>query len=73
MSVYGYSWGARSSKEAAKFMALKFCNDSGWRNKRNMERTGKCRLLAVNGKLLVKDPWIGFAWHEPAAGEDILS
>lgn len=68
-SVYGYSWGARSSKEAAN-TALKFCNEVVAEQKK-YGTSGKCRLYAVNGKLQAKDPRIGLPWHEPAAGEDI--
>lgn len=68
-SVYGYSWGARSSKEAAN-TALKFCNE-GVAEQKKYGTSGKCRLYAVNGKLVAKDPRIGLAWHEPAIGEDI--
>lgn len=68
-SVYGYSWGARSSKEAAN-TALKSCNEGVARLKK-YGTSGKCRLHAVDGKLLSKDSSIGLPWHEPATGEDI--
>lgn len=68
-SVYGYSWGARSSKEAAN-MALKSCN-AGVAKNRKYGTSGKCLLLAVNSKLLIKDPWLGSVWQKPSTGEDI--
>jgi hypothetical protein len=65
----GYSWGNRSSKEAGN-SAIKFCNK--WvAQQKKYGIAGKCRLLALDGKLLIKDPWIGSAWQEPAKGEDI--
>ncbi len=66
---YGYSWGYRSSKEAAN-SAIKTCSRRVAQQKKNGV-AGKCRLLALEGKLLIKDPWIGSAWQEPAKGEDI--
>ncbi|MDP1700533.1 MAG: hypothetical protein Q8L53_06170 [Aestuariivirga sp.] len=66
---YGYSWGNRSSKEAEN-SAIKFCNKWVVQQKKH-GITGKCRLYAVDSKLIVKDPRIGLAWHEPAAGADI--
>lgn len=65
----GYSWGYRSSKEAGN-SAIKFCNRWVAQQKKH-GIAGKCRLLALDGKLLIKDPWIGSAWQEPAKGEDI--
>jgi hypothetical protein len=51
---YGYSWGNRSSKEAAN-SAIKFCNR--WvAQQKKYGLAGKCRLLALDGKLLIKDP-----------------
>jgi dienelactone hydrolase len=68
-AAYGYSWSARNSKEASN-LALKYCNI--WVAKQKKHGiSGKCRLYAVDGKLVAKDPRIGLAWHEPAAGEDI--
>ncbi|CAN0456891.1 unnamed protein product, partial [Phaeothamnion confervicola] len=68
-SIYGYSWGARSSKEAAN-MALKSCNSGVAKNKK-YGTSGKCLLFAVNSKLMIKDPWLGPVWQKPATGEDI--
>ena len=66
---YNYSWGYRSSKEAAN-SAIKLCNR--WvAQQKKYGIAGKCRLLALGDKLLIKDPWIGSAWQEPAKGEDI--
>ena len=65
-SIYGYSWGARSSKEAAN-TALKFCNE-GVADQKKYGTSGKCRLYAVDGKLLTKDPRIGLPWQKPADG-----
>jgi hypothetical protein len=66
---YGYSWGARSSKEAAN-LAIKYC--SIWVAQQKKHRiAGKCRVYAIDGKLQAKDPRIGLPWHEPATGEDI--
>lgn len=67
--AYGYSWGARSSKEAAN-SAIKSC--SSWVAKQEKHGTfGKCGLLALDHKLLTKDPWIGSAWQKPAEGTDV--
>ncbi len=69
LSAYGYSWQARSSKEAGN-SALNFCNN--WVAKQKKYGTyGKCRLLSLDDKVLIKDPWIGSAWQKPAAGEDV--
>lgn len=67
--AYGYSWGARSSKEAAN-SAIKSC--SSWVAKQQKRGTsGKCRLLALDHKLLIKNPWIGSVWQRPAEGNDV--
>ena len=68
-AAYGYSWGARSPKEAAN-SAIQFCKS--WVAKQKKYGTsGKCRLLAIDGKLQIKDPWIGPEWQTPAPGEDV--
>ena len=67
--AYGYSWGARGPKEAAN-SAIQFC--SSWVAKQKKYGTsGKCRLLALDGKLQIKDPWIGSPWQKPAPGDDV--
>jgi len=68
-SAYGYAWQARSSKEAAN-LALKFCSNSVAKLKK-YGITGKCRLFALDSKLLIRDPWIGVSWQVPSTGEDI--
>jgi hypothetical protein len=68
---YGYSWGWKTAKEAAKG-ALKSCReDVAWWKKTVGAFTGDCRLLAQDNKLLVSNPWIGPEWQKPMAGEDI--
>ncbi len=68
-SVYGYSWGVRSSKDAAN-SALKSCNNLVARQKKHGV-SGKCQLHAVDDKVVAKNPQIGLPWHEPSPGEDI--
>jgi hypothetical protein len=68
---YGYSWGWKNAKDAAKG-ALKSCReDVAWWQKTVGALTGACRLLAQDNKLLVSNPWIGPEWQKPAVGEDI--
>jgi hypothetical protein len=67
--TYGYSWRAKNSKEAG-ISALRGCND-GVAKQKKYGMVGKCRLFAVDGKLLSKEPQVGLAWQEPATGEDI--
>ncbi len=38
---------------------------------RKYGKSGKCRLLALDSKLQIKDPWIGSAWQKLAAGDDV--
>ncbi len=68
-ATYGYSWGARSVKDAAN-SAIQFC--SSWVAKQKKYGTsGKCRLLALDGKLQIENPWIGSEWQKPAPGDDV--
>lgn len=68
--TYGYSWGYRSSKEAAD-SALRTCRKElfGW-TKQTGDK-GTCRLLAKDNTLLIEDPWLGAEWQKPAPGEDV--
>jgi len=68
-ATFGYSWGARNVKDAAN-SAIQYC--SSWVAKQKKYGTsGKCRLLALDGKLQIKNPWIGSEWQKPAPGDDV--
>lgn len=67
--TYGWSYRA-SSRSEARSVALKYCRQALHRDFPKEYKKLRCELLAVDGTLVVKDPWVAPDYKVPLQGED---
>lgn len=68
---YSFEW---ANRKGAEREALASCNKEEEKVRAleaaSTKSAGKCVLLASGDKLMMQNPWIGPAWHEPLEGPD---